>query len=267
VAGSRVTSAVRTAALSGQAHDHCQAEAANLKSSPMSFKNLPLVSVVRAITLLALVMASNTAGAQMPGLPVLQNAFVNRGLTLGADGGAGSEGWGAGAAVSLGTSSGRIALSGGLGAFTPERAGARTSWGIRVSGSIFTFASGTFGLGAFVGYGGAGGGNIDPGPTPGDTTTSDAVTRVPLGAAIGYQHRFGGLAMSLYTSPAYVWYNKGGSGSTSSGVFRVPVGLDIGLTRSIGLSVGAEFGGDAASGSLGPRGATYGAALSYVLKR
>jgi len=207
------------------------------------------------------------ARAQIPGLPVLQNAFVNRGLTLAAEGGGGQEGWSAAGAVSLGTSSGRIALSGGLGAFTPDRGSARLAWGIRASGTVFSLANGQFGLGVFVGYGGAGGGTIDPGPTPGDTTMSDAPTRLPLGASLGFQHMFGSMGMSLYASPAYVWYNEGGSGSNSNGVFRIPVGLDIGFSRSFGLTLGAEFGADAVAGSLGPRGATYAAGLSYVLKR
>jgi hypothetical protein len=232
----------------------------------MSFRDLCFDVLRGARNVLLLTGIATPVAAQMPGLPVLQNAFVNRGLTLAADGGGGSNAWSAGAAAALGTSSGRLALSGGIGAFTPDGGGARTAWGIRLSGTLFSFASRTLGLGAFVGYGGAGGGKIDAGPAPGDTTTSDALTQIPLGAAVGYQHRFGGLGMSIYASPAYVWYNKGGGG-TSSGVFRIPIGLDIGISRSFGLTLGAEFGSDAAKGSLGPRGSLYAAGLSYVLKR
>lgn len=229
-------------------------------SRPMSTRCSIIISA-------AIVAIAARAGAQTPGLPVLQNAFSNRGLTLAGNGGGGSEGWNAGAALGLGASNGRFALSGGLGAFTPDRGSARTAWGIRLSASLFSFMSGNLGLGAFVGYGGAGGGTIDPGPTPADTTMSDAPTRLPLGAAIGFKHMFGGVGVSLYASPAYVWYNKGGSGSNSSGVFRIPVGLDLGFARSFGLTLGAEFGADAVKGSLGPRGATYAAGLSYLVKR
>lgn len=208
------------------------------------------------------------AHAQVPGLPVLQNAFSTKGFTLAANGGGGGEGWSAVGALGLGAASGRLALAGGLGAFTPDRAsGARTAWGVRVSGTFFTFASGALGVGAFVGFGGAGGGHIDPGPAPGDTTMTNAPTRLPLGVALGYRHLFGGVGVSLYTSPHYVWYNKGGTNANSSSVFRVPVGLDIGFARRFGLTLGAEFGADAAHGSLGPQGASYAAGFSYVLRR
>lgn len=252
-----------------QAHDHCQAEAANLNVHPssMQFEYRRSLHAARACAqVLLLVATSTTLNAQLPGLPVLQNAFGNRALTGAVNGGWSGEGWAAAGVIGLGTPARKFALAGGLGAFMPDRAGARTAWGVRLSATPFTFASGAFGLGAFVGYGGAGGGHIPPGPEPGDTTMSEPPTRLPLGISFGYQQLFGSFGFSVYSSPYYVWYNKGGGGS-NVGVFRVPVGLDIGIAQSFGITLGAEFGADAVHGSLGPRGASYAAGLSYMLKR
>jgi hypothetical protein len=67
----------------------------------------------------------------------------------------------------------------------------------------------------------------------------------------------------LYATPSYVWTS--GSGRTS-GLMRTGVGADVGITNSIGITGGVEFG-QTKTGTTGPSGTVYGLGLSYVFGR
>ncbi|HKW49811.1 MAG TPA: hypothetical protein VJN70_20305, partial [Gemmatimonadaceae bacterium] len=78
-------------------------------------------------------------------------------------------------------------------------------------------------------------------------------------AALGGNHGF-----SIYGSPIYESVGRGGGASTVS-VFRGAVGIDFGVTSSIGLTLGLEFGGSQSAESGKPSGTAFGAAFSYAI--
>jgi hypothetical protein len=68
----------------------------------------------------------------------------------------------------------------------------------------------------------------------------------------------------MYASPVYEAVSRGG-GASSVSVFRGDIGMDIGITSSIGVTLGIEFGGKEPDGSGKPSGTAFGAALSYAI--
>ena len=209
----------------------------------------------RLITLVLAIAVSSTLEAQMPGAPVLQNAFANPGITAAANlatlGGASS--YAAAAAWTPG--SGRFQLSGGIGAQTRSGFPTRTVYGGRVHIPVFG-AGGSLGASVFAGYGGLSGGKLD---------SSVAKTLVPVGATLSYRLGLGMVrGFSIYGSPVYEWVSRaGGAGNTS--VFRAALGLDVGVTSAIGFTIGVELGANQAVGSGKPSGTAFGAAISYAL--
>jgi hypothetical protein len=193
--------------------------------------------------------------AQMPGSPLLQNAFANPGITAAGNvaslGGASSyalaAAWAPGAA--------RFQLSAGVGAQTRSGSPSRTIYGARVNVPVLGGAS-SLGVSVFAGYGGLSGGKID---------SSVAKTMIPAGATLSYRLGLGMVrGFSIYGSPIMEWVTRGeGAGNTS--VFRGALGLDVGITAKIGVTVGVELGGKQPSGSGKPSGTAFGAALSYAL--
>ena len=81
-----------------------------------------------------------SAAAQVPGAPVLQNAFANPGLAIAANfgGGAGQSFYGAAGALGLG--GGKLQVSGAAGAAHANGA-TRGAYGARLSASIWSSSS------------------------------------------------------------------------------------------------------------------------------
>lgn len=202
-------------------------------------------------------MGAQRAAAQMPGVPVLQNAFSNSGFAVAGNvatlGGASSY---AGAAA-WAPASGRFQFSGGVGAQTRSQTPTRVTYGARLNATVLGMAS-NFGLSVFAGYGGLSGKELD---------STVARSLVPIGATASYRMS-GGMVrgVSVYASPVYEWVSRGG-GAGNVSVFRGSLGLDIGITTSIGATVGVELGAKQDAGSGKPSGTAFGAGLSYVMGR
>lgn len=198
---------------------------------------------------------TQTARAQMPGTPTLQNAFANPGITAAVDvaglGGASSYAlagaWAPGSA--------RFQLSAGVGIQTRSGSSSRTVYGGRVNFPILG-ATSSFGVSAFAGYGGL------SGPT---TDSSLTKSLIPIGATASYRRTLGtDHGVSVYASPIYEVVGRGG-GAKSIGVFRGALGLDVGITQAIGATVGVELGKSESPGSGKPSGAAFAAAVSYAI--
>src|SRR5690242_10857954 len=93
-------------------------------NSPTAATTVVAIAITAAMT--AVVPA---AGAQMPGQPVLQNAFANPGITIGADFGEQSGASGFGGALAWAPATGRFQLSAGGGVVHYSGGGASTSAG------------------------------------------------------------------------------------------------------------------------------------------
>jgi len=135
-----------------------------------------------ALSCLLTVALAQLGRAQLPNAPVLQNAFVNPGITAalnfsnlsGASSYAGAAAWAPGSA--------RFQVSAGLGAQTHSGGPTRTVYGARVN-VPFVGATSSLGFSAFVGYGVlSGGGSLD---------SSEAKSVVPLGVTAGYRKPIG----------------------------------------------------------------------------
>jgi hypothetical protein len=197
------------------------------------------------------------AGAQMPGAPVLQNAWAAPGMVVALDV-AGGSGTMFGGAVGWAPSSGRFQLSGGAGSHSPKGGGGgRLVYGVRAAFPIMQMMSGKLGIGGFVG---AGGGNAKAG----DTTSSKSV--VPAGVTIGYRQAIGtaGRGFSAYLDPNYQYHS---GALQKKGYFRVGGGVDIGVSARFGVTLGFESGASAKAGEVGPSGGLYGLGVSMKLGR
>jgi hypothetical protein len=195
------------------------------------------------------------AGAQMPGAPVLQNAWVTPGFVAGIDYAGGSDGAVYALAASWGTKTGRFGLSGGIGSRHVTGSGSRSAYGVRLAIPFSSAESGGLGLAAFVGFGG--------GPINSSNADSAAFTSdVPVGAAIGWRRAFGAShGMSVYASPSYTFLS---GGRKSGGLFRIPLAGDFGFTPSFGMTVGVDFGQTRERDLGGPSGVLFGVGLAYA---
>lgn len=199
-------------------------------------------------------VALSGASAQIPGAPVLQNAFANPGLAVAANFGSGggqslfalAAGWGLG--------SGRFLLSGAAGAQRSNEA-TRGAYGARASMTAWTSAGGSLGAAVFAGVGGAPRTRSDAG------MTNAALFTIPAGITAGYRRNIGtNRGISAYASPMYRWarVDTDDAGTATQGNFRVALGLDFSFNPSLGVTAGAEMGsGDAGS-------STFGAAVSWI---
>jgi hypothetical protein len=215
-------------------------------------------AALRAFMLAGITVAisASVARAQLPGVPVLQNAWATPGIVGALDIGGGSDGSVYAAAGSWTPVSGRFQVSGGAGFESRSGASSRGVYGARVAIPLGG-ASSTFGFGAFGGIGGGSGGKT----AAADSTAS--TLEIPIGAAIGWRHTVGAShGVSVYATPSYVYFS---GGSQNKGLIRTAFGADIGVTRSIGATVGVEFGQTRARGLGGPSGSLYGLGLSYAL--
>lgn len=201
---------------------------------------------------------STVAHGQMPGTPVLQNAWAAPGIVLAVDIGGGSSkssGSTYGGAAAWSPGGGRFQLSGGVGIQSATGSSSRVVYGARAATPLKEMMGGNLGVAAFVGVGGGA-------AKAGDTTTATSI--VPAGLAIGYRKAIGvaGRGFSVYADPNYQ-YQSGPK--DKKGYFRVGFGLDAGITPKFGVTVGAESGATAALGKVGPRGTQWGLGVSMKL--
>ena len=219
-------------------------------------------SIIRTQSrILALVLSASvtaSAAAQLPGAPVLQNAWAAPGIVAALDFAGGSKGANGGSAGSYAAAAGwapgnahfQLSAGGGI------QSGSGTSRGVFAGRAAFTvmqLMGGKLGLAAFAGVGG--------GPVK-STDTLTAKTVVPASLAVGYRLGIGtsGKGFSVYADPHY--QHQAGV-RTSSGTFRVGVGVDAGITSRFGATLGLEAGSSAKVGTTGPRATTFGLGVSY----
>ena len=200
-------------------------------------------------------IAAPALGAQMPGTPILQNAWASPGLVGAIDYG-GGEGSVYAGAVSWASATARFQLSGGIGVRSLSGGGGSKSvYGVRAAVPLGGAAS-PIGFGLFAGVGG--GQNAAGG-------SAASTTEIPVGLAIGWRRALGGShGVSLYATPSYVYFS---GGDKPGGVMRAGVGVDVGLTKMLGATVGAEFGGTRAATLGGPTGTLWGVGVSYAFGR
>jgi hypothetical protein len=234
---------------------------------------------LRIIALVAVIIAA-TADAQIPGAPVLQNVWATPG-SVGAANVAGGGGWTVyAAALSWTPGFGNVQISGGGGFATGIGNSSRGTYGVRVA-APFGGVSSELGFGVFAGVGGGPARTtsttvsctvvlpscavIRPVVSTSGLMTFDSTTNttvIPIGAAIGWRRATGpSNGVSVYASPAFVYY---GGGTNSTGLMRVGIGIDAGLTSAIGVTGGFEFGGTRPQAIGGPSGVVYGLGVSYA---
>src|SRR5437867_9392165 len=149
------------------------------------------------------------AGGQVPGSPVLQNAFNNQGLAVAANVAGGSGQSFLGAAAAWGPGSGRLQLSGAAGASRANNA-TRGAYGGRLAASVWTSSGGALGIGAFAGLGGA------PRTRSAGVVTNPALMILPVGVTVGYRRSMGASrGLSAYASPFYRWVRADSAAVTS----------------------------------------------------
>lgn len=203
-----------------------------------------------------LVMAAGTsaAGAQMVGAPVLQDAFLNPGVTLGLNFGSGEQAHTYGGAAAWAPSSGILQVSGGAALLDPSVGSSHVTWGLRVMAPVPHVGGRTFGVAAFAGVGGL-------------NASGARETRLPIGVSAAYRRSLGAKrGISVYVAPFYSWSRlKQDTVSTSHGSFRVSVGVDAAVMPGLGVTVGYEGGSRARGGEPGPTGGLFGVGVSYAL--
>lgn len=216
----------------------------------MSIRNNTLAAIS-----LAVILGSTAIAAQVPGAPVLQNAFSNPGLGLAANFGGGSGQSFYGLAAAYGMGGGRLQVSAAAGAQHSTDA-TRGAYGARASANVWTSAGGALAAAAFAGIGGA------PRTRSGAVTTNPAMLVVPAGITAAYRRGLGSTrGIAAYVSPLYRWTRLTSDTSTSTGKLGASLGIDVSVTSSIGATIGAELG-SATGGSKSS--ALFGGAVSWV---
>jgi hypothetical protein len=219
-------------------------------------------AIIARQNVLSLVAALSAVGwtsllAQLPGVPVLQNAFSNPGLTIGINYGKGNDSKAYAGALSWAPASARFQVTGGFGAFEPDGADRANAWGARASVPITqTMMAGKLGIGAFAGVGGA-------------SRDGVSLLHVPAGASISWRTRLGERrGISLYAAPFYSWTRvKADEESQNKGLLRASLGVDVAVVPSLGVTVGYELGQKAGEDEPGATGGTFGVGVSYALRR
>jgi hypothetical protein len=206
----------------------------------------------------AMVCAGSTgASAQLPGVPVLQNAFANAGITIAVNYGHSEDAQAYAGAVAWAPTSARFQVTGGFGSIDADGADRASAWGGRLSVPITqTMMAGKLGIGAFAGVGGASQDDV-------------SLLHVPAGASISYRMRLGERrGISIYAAPFYSWTRASNDDeSDSKGLVRASFGVDVAVVPALGLTVGYEFGQKAGVDDPGATGGTFGVGVSYALRR
>jgi hypothetical protein len=207
------------------------------------------------VALAALAALAPVADAQMPGVPVLQNAFANAGTTVAANYGHVTGANAYAAAVAWAPGSARFVVSAGGGVYDPSDGDTRPAYGARLAFPVAQFtASRSLGVAVFAGGGAA-------------THSGVTLAQFPVGAALGFRHALGATrTISAYAAPFYLFARTTGNGSTDqSSVFRVSAGLDVTLLPTVGATIGYESG--STGGRVAPASGIFGVGLSYLFRR
>lgn len=193
------------------------------------------------------------ARSQMLGAPVLQNAFTNRGITLGADFGSGDDAHTYGGAIAWSPANMKFQLAGGVAYIDHKGESGTATYGARLMVPVLNHSS-AFGVSPFVGMGGANFSGVND-------------WQIPLGITAGYRRAMGnGRGVSAYVSPFYSWARVRANGATDThGLFRVSVGVDAAVLPSVGVTIGFETGATAGEGEPGVTGGIFGLGVSYAL--
>lgn len=231
-----------------------------LVSCTMIARGQRMSSLLRSAALAVIIVVSASlsapALAQMPGQPVLQNAFTNPGWAFGVNYGDSDEALGFGGAVGWGVASGKLGGSVGAGIWDPEFGDNVFAWGGRAMWSPLRFLQEKVGVGAFAGIGGARQDTID-------------IVQAPAGVAVGYRTAIGDTrAVSVYAAPflSLSRLNFGGGAAETTTLFRASVGIDAAVLPKVGVTLGYEFGATAKEGEFGPGGGIFGIGVSYVMR-
>ena len=211
----------------------------------------------RCSVVMAMLLGASSVEGQLPGVPVLQNAFANPGLTIGINYGKGDDSKAYAGAISWAPASARFQVTGGFGAFEPDGSDRASAWGARASVPITqTMMAGKLGIGAFAGVGGA-------------SQNGVSLLNVPAGASVSWRTRLGERrGISLYAAPFYSWTRvKADEESQNKGLLRASLGVDVAVVPSLGITVGYELGQKAGEDEPGASGGTFGVGISYALRR
>jgi hypothetical protein len=201
--------------------------------------------------------AWHSAVGQLPGAPLLQNAWASPGIVAAANYGGSSDGSVFAGAVAWSPASAQFQISGGAGVRSLTNAGSNFAYGLRVAVPVFGLDR-PIGVAVFAGIGG---GSSQNGAFP---DSSASTGQVPVGASIGWRRAVGsGRGFSVYATPAFV-YQFGGS--ETAGLFRLGIGLDFGITQVFGVTGGVDFGSTRPRGFGGPSGTQFGLGLSYLFR-
>jgi hypothetical protein len=68
----------------------------------------------------------------------------------------------------------------------------------------------------------------------------------------------------VYATPSYLFLS---GGSSNGGLVRTGLGVDVGVSKTLGVTVGVEFGQNRVSAKGGPTGTSYGLGVSYAVGR
>ena len=214
-------------------------------------------SSVRGVIIFVAMLVAGKLTAQLPGLPVLQNAFANPGLAIAVNYGRSDSAHAYAGAVAWAPASARFQVTAGFGTIDPQGADRSQGWGARASVPITqTMMGGKLGIGAFAGVGGA-------------SQSDESLLHVPAGASVSFRTRLGERrGISFYAAPFYSWMRATVEDeSVSKGLFRASFGVDVAVVPSLGLTVGYELGQAADAGEPGATGGTFGVGISYALRR
>ena len=212
-------------------------------------------SVASVTTVVVMCLAATGAAAQMPGVPVLQNAFANPGITLGLNYGRAESVTGLGAAAAWAPGSARFALSAGIGTAKPDDdAGEQmTTYGARIAVPVLRLMGQAIGIGAFGGFGGA---------------SQSKLNVIVAGVSAGYRRPMGPLGVSVHAAPSWQRASVDVAGtSASASVIRFSGGVDVSFGGRYGGTIGIETGGSPDAGEPGVTGTVFGLGFSYALRR
>lgn len=210
-----------------------------------------------ATAFFGLCVVPTIAGAQLPGVPVLQNAFANPGLTIAVNYGHSDESKAYAGAVAWAPPSTRFQVIGGFGVLDADGADRASAWGARAAVPVTqSMMGGKLGIGVFAGVGGASQDNV-------------SVLHVPAGASVSWRTRLGERrGISLYAAPFYSWTRVSlDEESQSKGLVRASFGVDVAVVPSLGITVGYELGQKAGEDEPGATGGTFGVGIAYALRR
>jgi len=227
---------------------------------------------------LAAALTARAAAAQLPGLPLFQGAFAGPGLGVGVNVGRGDGRTMTAAAVGYGSSSGRVGLVAGLGAFNataPGYRGSHLGYGARFALTVVRLAGEKLAVTPFVGFGStratlASGALAGlPAATPADTGTVIRNDALPIGVAAGWRFRLGAAnALAVSVAPTYVINRRsGGSLDATNNTLRVAGVVELAVARRFGLTFSSELGKRAEAADPGPRGTRVGLGASFAFAR